>query len=102
VLELGADEGDSGYLGDSAGAGGDVLEDGPPRATYQLATRRATPGNTGNRGERDSLGKARDLECGDVIQLAADPQPGDRPGTRARNQAVLSGPVPRMLESAMT
>ena len=37
-----------------------------------------------------------------VIQLAADPQPGDPPGTRARNQAVLSGPVPRMLESAMT
>ena len=37
-----------------------------------------------------------------VIQLAADPQPGDPPGTRARNQVVLSGPLPRMLESAMT
>jgi len=37
-----------------------------------------------------------------VIQLAADPQPGDPPGTRARNQTVLSGPIPRMLESAMT
>jgi ATP-dependent DNA helicase RecG len=37
-----------------------------------------------------------------VIQLAADPQPGDPPGARARNQAVLSGPIPRMLESAMT
>jgi ATP-dependent DNA helicase RecG len=37
-----------------------------------------------------------------VIQLAADPQPGDPAGTRARNQVVLSGAVPRMLESAMT
>jgi ATP-dependent DNA helicase RecG len=37
-----------------------------------------------------------------VIQLAAEPQPGDPPGSRARNQATLSGPIPRMLESAMT
>ncbi|MCW2936725.1 MAG: transcriptional regulator, TrmB [Actinomycetia bacterium] len=37
-----------------------------------------------------------------VIQLAAEPQPGDPPGTRARNQATLSGPIPRMLESAMS
>lgn len=37
-----------------------------------------------------------------VIQLAAEPLPGDPPGSRARNQAVLSGPIPRMLESAMT
>jgi ATP-dependent DNA helicase RecG len=36
-----------------------------------------------------------------VIQLAAEPLPGDPPGSRARNQATLSGPVPRMLESAM-
>ena len=36
-----------------------------------------------------------------VIQLAAEPQAGDPPGTRARNQATLSGPIPRMLESAM-
>lgn len=37
-----------------------------------------------------------------VIQLAAEPQPGDPMGSRARNQATLSGPIPRMLESAMT
>lgn len=37
-----------------------------------------------------------------VIQLAAEPLPGDPPGSRARNQATLSGPIPRMLESAMT
>lgn len=37
-----------------------------------------------------------------VIQLAAEPLPGDPPGSRARNQTVLSGPIPRMLESAMT
>ena len=36
-----------------------------------------------------------------VIQLAAEPLPGDPPGSRARNQATLSGPIPRMLESAM-
>jgi hypothetical protein len=29
VLELREDKGGAGYLGDSAGAGGDVLEDGP-------------------------------------------------------------------------
>jgi hypothetical protein len=29
VLELGEDEGGSGYLGDSVGVGGDVLEGGP-------------------------------------------------------------------------
>jgi len=29
LCELGEDEGGSGYPGDSAGAGGDVLEDGP-------------------------------------------------------------------------
>lgn len=37
-----------------------------------------------------------------VIQLAADPLPGDPPSTRARNQVAVSGPIPRMLESAMT
>jgi ATP-dependent DNA helicase RecG len=37
-----------------------------------------------------------------VVQLAADPLPGDPSGTRARNQAVLSGSIPVMLESAMT
>jgi hypothetical protein len=30
VLVLGEDEGGSGYLGDAAGVGGDVLEGGPP------------------------------------------------------------------------
>lgn len=37
-----------------------------------------------------------------VIQLAADPLPGDPPGARARNQVAVSGPIPRMLESAIT
>jgi ATP-dependent DNA helicase RecG len=37
-----------------------------------------------------------------VLQLAAEPLSGDPPGSRARNQATLSGPIPRMLESAMT
>lgn len=37
-----------------------------------------------------------------VIQLAAEPLPDDPPGSGARNQAVLSGPIPRMLESTMT
>lgn len=37
-----------------------------------------------------------------VIQLAAEPQADDPPGIRARNQATLAGPIPRMLESAMT
>jgi ATP-dependent DNA helicase RecG len=36
-----------------------------------------------------------------VIQVAADPLPGDPPGARARNQAVFSGPIPRMLQQAM-
>jgi ATP-dependent DNA helicase RecG len=36
-----------------------------------------------------------------VIQVAADPLPGDPPGSRARNQAAFSGPIPRVLEQAM-
>ena len=46
MLELGEDEGGAGYLGDSAGAGGDVLEDGPalgehanPRSPRQRRSR---------------------------------------------------------------
>ncbi|MEV1202446.1 ATP-binding protein [Microbispora rosea] len=36
-----------------------------------------------------------------AIQISADPLPGDPPGSRARNQAVLTGPIPRMLDAAM-
>ncbi|WP_433670914.1 ATP-binding protein [Nocardia sp. CA-136227] len=36
-----------------------------------------------------------------VIQAAADPSPADPPGTRARNQVTISGPIPHMLDAAM-
>ncbi len=36
-----------------------------------------------------------------VIQAAAEPSPGAIPGTRARNQATIDGPIPRMLDKAM-
>ena len=36
-----------------------------------------------------------------VIQAAADPRAGDPPGARARNQATIAGPIPRMLDDAL-
>ncbi|MFD3706350.1 ATP-binding protein [Nocardia sp. NPDC058658] len=36
-----------------------------------------------------------------VIQAAAEPSPGDPPGTRARNPLTITGPIPRMLDTAM-
>jgi ATP-dependent DNA helicase RecG len=36
-----------------------------------------------------------------VIQAAAEPRPGDPIGVRARNQATISGPIPRMLDEAL-
>ncbi|MFG1791785.1 ATP-binding protein [Nocardia sp. NPDC049149] len=36
-----------------------------------------------------------------VIQAAAEPLATDRPGTRARNQVTISGPIPRMLDAAL-
>jgi ATP-dependent DNA helicase RecG len=36
-----------------------------------------------------------------VIQAAAEPLPGAPPGTRARNQLTIDGPIPRMLDRAM-
>lgn len=36
-----------------------------------------------------------------VIQVSAEPLPGDAPGTRARNQATITGPIPRMLDEAL-
>ena len=37
-----------------------------------------------------------------VVQVAASPTPFDPPGTRAVDTLALSGPVPRMMASAMT
>lgn len=36
-----------------------------------------------------------------VVRAAAEPGPTDPPGTRARNQVTLTGPIPRMLDAAM-
>lgn len=36
-----------------------------------------------------------------VIQAAAEPLPHDSPETRARNQATITGPIPRMLDAAL-
>lgn len=36
-----------------------------------------------------------------VIQASAEPRPDDPPGVRARNQATITGPIPRMLDGAM-
>lgn len=36
-----------------------------------------------------------------VIQAAAETRGGDPPGARARNQATISGPIPRMLDEAL-
>ncbi|WP_327106267.1 ATP-binding protein [Nonomuraea glycinis] len=36
-----------------------------------------------------------------VIQASADPLPSDPPSARARNQATISGPIPRMLDEAL-
>jgi len=36
-----------------------------------------------------------------VIQASAEPLPDDPPGTRARNHAVITGAVPRMLDEAL-
>lgn len=36
-----------------------------------------------------------------VIQVSAEPLPGDAPGIRARNQATITGPIPRMLDEAL-
>jgi ATP-dependent DNA helicase RecG len=36
-----------------------------------------------------------------VIQAAAEPLPGAPPGTRARNQFTIDGPISRMLDQAM-
>jgi ATP-dependent DNA helicase RecG len=37
-----------------------------------------------------------------VIQAAAEPLPDDPPGVRARGQVTITGPIPRMLDSALT
>jgi ATP-dependent DNA helicase RecG len=36
-----------------------------------------------------------------VIQASAEPRPDDPPGARARNQATITGAVPRMLDEAL-
>ncbi|MQY26690.1 ATP-binding protein [Nocardia aurantia] len=36
-----------------------------------------------------------------IIRAAAEPSPTDPPGTRARNQVTISGPIPRMLDGAL-
>ncbi|GIH17463.1 ATP-binding protein [Rugosimonospora africana] len=36
-----------------------------------------------------------------VIQASAEPRPGDPPAVRARNQATITGPIPRMLDAAL-
>ncbi|MEU7990183.1 ATP-binding protein [Streptosporangium canum] len=36
-----------------------------------------------------------------VIQLSADPLPDDPAGSRARHQATITGPIPRMLDEAL-
>ncbi|NLT53031.1 MAG: transcriptional regulator [Actinomycetales bacterium] len=36
-----------------------------------------------------------------VIQAGAEPRPDDPPGVRARNQLTITGPIPRMLDTAM-
>ncbi|MFI1915214.1 ATP-binding protein [Nocardia sp. NPDC020380] len=36
-----------------------------------------------------------------VIQAAAEPNPADTTGTRARNQVTITGPIPRMLDAAL-
>jgi ATP-dependent DNA helicase RecG len=36
-----------------------------------------------------------------VIQASAEPRPDDPPGARARNQITITGPIPRMLDTAM-
>jgi ATP-dependent DNA helicase RecG len=36
-----------------------------------------------------------------VAEAAAEPLPGAQPGTRARNQVTIDGPIPRMLDRAM-
>ncbi|WP_051162768.1 ATP-binding protein [Nocardia brevicatena] len=36
-----------------------------------------------------------------VVRAAAEPGPTDPPGTRARNQVTLTGPIPRMLDAAL-
>ncbi|WP_218024818.1 ATP-binding protein [Nocardia pseudovaccinii] len=36
-----------------------------------------------------------------VIQASAEPQPGDPPQVRARNQTTITGPIPRMLDEAL-
>jgi ATP-dependent DNA helicase RecG len=36
-----------------------------------------------------------------VIQAAAEPSPSDPPGRRARNQVTITGPIPRMLDTAL-
>lgn len=36
-----------------------------------------------------------------VIQASAEPLPGDPPGVRARNQATITGPIPRMLDTVL-
>ncbi|RJO72361.1 transcriptional regulator [Nocardia panacis] len=37
-----------------------------------------------------------------VIQISAEPQPGDPAEIRARNQATITGPIPRMLDEALS
>jgi len=36
-----------------------------------------------------------------VLQMSAEPRPEDPDGSRARNQATVTGPIPRMLDSAL-
>lgn len=36
-----------------------------------------------------------------VIQASAEPLPSDPPSSRARNQATITGPIPRMLDEAL-
>jgi len=36
-----------------------------------------------------------------VIQASAEPRPDDPPGARARNQATITGAIPRMLDEAL-
>lgn len=36
-----------------------------------------------------------------VIQASAEPRPDDPPGVRARNQATITGAIPRMLDEAL-
>jgi hypothetical protein len=66
VLELGEDEGGAGYLGDAAGAGGDVLQDGsalgeqgePALSLAAQAARQRVPGASADVVHRPGLGGA--------------------------------------------